>query len=241
MVLINLLQIFKKILKKFLFKRFYNIKFATNGMLDPILYKKFYDIGKVHKNNIFLEIGGAHGAISISVALGIKENNGHGKIIVFEKCIEGSRKKYGGYDKNFEIINNNFKKFNVANEIFLIPKLLNTETAFEAKKIIGDKNISVLIIDADGFLHRDFSFFYNLVRDNGTIIIDDYDKNKLFKKKKWITYQIVNIFFKYKLIEKKFLFKDTLFASKNKNIYWSSEIYLQCEKVILEAKKKFKK
>ena len=34
--------------------------------------------------------------------------------------------------------------------------------------------MNYLIIDADGLLHRDFSF-YDLVNDDG-MIIDDYDK-----------------------------------------------------------------
>lgn len=209
-------------------------------MLDPMLYKIFYDLGRKNKNSIFLEIGGAHGAVSISVALGIKKNNGNGKIIVFEKCFDGSRSRYGNYNDNYKILTNNLKSYEVEKHINLIPEVLSDESYIKAKKILNNKKIDFLIIDADGLLHRDFSYFYENVENDGYIIIDDYDHTKQEKKKKWITCRIVDIFLKHNLVKKNYSFKDTLFMKKSSNTNWTSNIYTDCQKIIDEAIVKFK-
>lgn len=236
MILINYI---KKVLKIIRYNKFYKIKSETNGMLGYELYRTFYNIAKKNSNANFLEIGGAHGAVSISLALGLKKKQGKGKIIVFEKCEKGSRSKYGDYNQNYQILIENLNKFNVRDNIHLIPKLLDKSTFLEAKKILNGEKIDYLIIDADGLLHRDFSFFYDLVNDGGMIIIDDYDKEKIHKKKKWITTRVVDIFFKHKLIREKMLIKDTIFLYKERG-QWNESIYIECEKIIEKAINHFK-
>jgi predicted O-methyltransferase YrrM len=196
------------------------IKKKANGMLSIDVYQEMYRIAKkVKKNTTILEIGTAHGAGTISLALG---SYGKNKVLSIDKIIGGSRDKFGTFEENKLIIKNNFKYFGVDKIIdFYIGT--STEIALQLPK---EMKFSMLVIDADGAVDRDFELFYNKLLPGSTVIIDDYSNYVRIKKDKKIThidqkfrltYMLVSFMEQANLLKKNKVIDSTYFGIKPQN------------------------
>ena len=155
-----------------------SVKKKANGMLSIDVYQEMYFAAqKVIENSTLLEIGTAHGAATISLALGTNSKN---KIVSIDKISGGSRDRYGSLDENKKIIESNFRYFGVEKKIDFY-----VGTSSEIALLLDEKmKFSMLLIDADGAIDRDFELFYNKLLPGSSIIIDDYFDHVRIKKDK---------------------------------------------------------
>ena len=219
-----------------------------NGLLPPDVYMNIYECALKAKSGNMLEIGSAHGAASICIARGITDSGKNNHLIAVEKG-EGnnsSMEKFGSKDFNIGKLEANIKYFNCEQNILVIPNRVS-EVADEIK---NHAPFSLIFIDADGAIDRDFMLFYNSLKPGADIIIDDYedfkDTNSLSKTnplgKSYVTYKFVNYFLEAGLIEKKKIVGNTIFCHKPEKINYSVEFNkekLQTirENIIIEAKR----
>tara|TARA_B100000787_G_C16150241_1_gene276211 strand:+ start:319 stop:1146 length:828 start_codon:yes stop_codon:yes gene_type:complete len=196
------------------------VKRKANGMLSIDVYQEMYHLAqKVEQNTTILEIGTAHGAGSISLALG---SQGKNKVASIDKITGGSRDKFGTLEENKVIIKNNFKYFGVEK---VIDFYIGTSTEI-ASHLPEELTISMLVIDADGAIDRDFELFYNKLLPGSTIIIDDYSNYVRIKKDKKITridqkfrltHMLVSFMEQANLLKKNKVIDSTYFGIKPQN------------------------
>jgi len=161
--------------------RFYELKAKTHGMLNPMIYRRMYLLAREQPDLDIVEIGGAAGAGSVALALGMKESGKRSGLVVVEKLQGGSRATLGDYQRNLEIINGNFRDFEVGDVVRLYPHEITMENGSEVRALIRTPEIAAFVHDADGRLDRDFSLFWPLLRPGGLIIVDDYANSPHFK------------------------------------------------------------
>jgi predicted O-methyltransferase YrrM len=135
-------------------------------MLPAEVYRAIYETAMRVESGDIVEIGTAHGAATIALAKGLDK----GKVITVDKIRGGSRDEFGDIQHNIAIIQDNFKTFNVAEDIEFHAGT-SLEIAAELPKTL---KIGLLMLDADGAIDRDFKLFYDRVVPGAPIIIDDY-------------------------------------------------------------------
>jgi predicted O-methyltransferase YrrM len=204
--------------------RFTKLKQDTNGMLSPIIYHGLYQLARRLPDLPIVEIGGAAGAGSVALALGMKESGKRSKLIVVEKMEGGSRAEYGGYNENLQRIRDNFRRYGVDDTILLFPEALTFENGHEVVQLVGGGKIAAFIHDADGRIDRDFHLFWPLLQDGGAIVVDDYHNVARFQAtdvehpqggaKGVITYRLLNQFIAWGLFAKDWQFRQTIFGHK---------------------------
>lgn len=147
------------------------IKKKCNGMLRSDVYKRIYDVALVAAPGSFIEVGAAHAAATISLASALRDSGRQGKVYAFEKAEGGSRAKYGGFEQNRRIIEDNIAHFGLKDRIVMI----YGTTEDNAGLVPPDDKHSLLILDADGRIDRDFALFFNMLSAGAAIIIDDVE------------------------------------------------------------------
>lgn len=206
------------------YPRFYALRKEARGMLNPVVYKKMYDLARDLPDLDIVEIGGAAGAGSIALAWALKDSGKSSKLIVVEKCEGGTRSKFGDYDDNLQTIHHNLERFGVRDQIVVFPHELTFENGGEVTSLVRTRQIAALIHDADGRLDRDFALFWPLLRPGGLIIVDDYENKTQYKPgsrlrphggiKKVLTYRLVNKFIEWGLFEPYVTLRGTVFGYK---------------------------
>lgn len=223
----------------------YLLKIKCNGMLPPSVYKKIYEAVYELPDLDIIEIGGAAGAGSIATALAMKESNKKSRLIVIEKCEGGSRSEFGRYQENLNLINSNFKEFEVENNVLLYPHELTFENGEDVISLVKTPNIAALIHDADGRIDRDFYLFWPIIKPGGLIIIDDYTNTVKFKPiseqypqggvKGLQTYRLLNQFMEWGLFKPLLKMDNTIFGYKPPNSDFSLFDMVVCKNIIKEV------
>ena len=173
---------------------FNEVKRIANGMLSASTYEKIYCMANQSSGDI-VEVGTAHGAATICLAA--SRLNKNGTVYSFEKILGGSREKYGSIEKNVEIIQSNYRHFGVSEKI----KQFIGDVVEESSSIESIPCFSMLVLDADGRLDRDFCLFYDRLEPGGVIIIDDCDDRIKVKFKSGLLHvdqkhRLTNLFIK---------------------------------------------
>ncbi|MGI3212209.1 class I SAM-dependent methyltransferase [Roseovarius tibetensis] len=145
------------------------VKRICNGMLPPDVYVAMYEAARCAPETLFVEVGTAHAAGTVSLAMGLRDSGRNGKVYTFEKIVGGSREAFGGMDENIEIIRQNLKAFGVDDFVHLTIG----DVAETAGVVPDDVSIGLLCLDADGAIDRDFGLFFDRLAANAPIIIDD--------------------------------------------------------------------
>ena len=236
---------------KIFYNEFYSIKRKVNGMLSVRNYSKIYGLVTKLPNLDIVEIGGASGAGSIIIAKAIKDSNKKSKLIVVEKCRGGSRDEVGDYDSNLNLIRNNFRMYDLEDQIILHPQEITIENGSEVIKKIQTEKIAALIHDADGHLERDFLLFWPLLIDNGLIIVDDYSEKTVFTKvstrhpqggiKSLMTYRLLNQLIEWGLFKVDTQIGDTIYGTKPVNADFSKLDMQKCQKIINQVKEEHRR
>src|SRR5438876_510256 len=170
--------------------RFAYLKYKTGGLLEPVIYERLYEELQTAQDFDIIEVGGASGTASISIAWAMQTAKMKSRLVVIEKCEGGTRDLYGDYRSNFERFNRFIREFGVADRITLYAQYLTLENGAEVLNLLKSNWIAALVIDADGHIHRDFFIFWKRLVEQGIIVIDDYHKN--LTPKHALTFRLLN-------------------------------------------------
>lgn len=214
---------------------FNEIKQRCHGMMRPEVYQKIYERALSSHGNTFVEIGSAHGASTVCLAKALKDSGRTGKVYTFDKFSGGSRRHYGDPEENIKFLKENLKFYGVDDIVEIIAGDIKDTYINIPKGTI----ISLLMLDSDGKIDRDFDFFYDMLSEDCSLIIDDMaDRARVTDKgtysridqKHRITFLLTNSAEKAGLIEKEDHVYQTWFGKKNKNNLsnWSKEDILEC-------------
>ncbi len=153
------------------------VKETCNGMLPVRTYERIYQRTLEAKDGIIVEVGTAHAAATVCMALALKDSGRAGRVYTFEKIFGGTREAFGGVTENERIIRGNLDAFGVGDYV----ELIIGDVRDEAHRVPTDEPISVLFLDADGRIDRDFNLFFDRVSLGGQIFIDDVrDEARVF-------------------------------------------------------------
>lgn len=158
-------------------RRFYGIETSANGMLTPKVYEKFYEAAADVSHSNLIEIGAGHGASTIALALGMKEAGQRNALFTFEKGEGGSRSEYGSKQDNIRILQENLESYGVDDVVTLIDEHLTLDKGLP-DSVASGAPFSLLSIDADGRLDRDFELLYEHLIPGAAVIIDDYEMDR---------------------------------------------------------------
>ena len=148
------------------------VRASANGMLPLEVYERLYELAYHSEGGTFVEIGTAHGAATIALALGAKEG-GHAFRIYTVDPFGGkysSRSAFGTVDDNVAFVREQFDKFGVAEYIEIV--VGNSSALLRDHDV---KDIKLLFLDADGRIDRDLANLYNRLSEGCNIAIDDID------------------------------------------------------------------
>lgn len=146
------------------------IRRRCHGMLSFAVYRRLYALATELGPGNVVEIGTAHGAATVVLALGMRAAGHAGTLYSFDQLQGGSRAKYGGYDDNLGIVKANLAHFGVDDIV-----RFHGVAATEAPRIVPeDSPIAMLILDADGRIDRDLLNFYNRLAPGAPVVIDDH-------------------------------------------------------------------
>lgn len=222
--------------------RFYKLRKKTNGMLLPVVYKTLYDLCYELPDLDVVEVGGATGAGSISLAWAMRDAKKRSNLIVVEKCEGGTRTDIGGYTENLELIQEHFAAFNAREKIVLFPHELTFENGAEVLSLIQTPQIAAFIHDADGRLDRDFYLFWERLQPGGLIVVDDYANEPKYKPisdrhpqggaKSVITYRLLNQIIEWGLFQPTHKIGKTIFGIKPLNADFRRFDLAICQKII---------
>lgn len=187
------------------------VKKACNGMLPTEVYSMIYEAACSAHETLFVEVGTAHAAGTVSLAMGLRDSGRNGKVYTFEKIVGGSREAFGGMDENIEIIKRNLKAFGVDELVHLTIG----DVAETAGVVPDDISIGLLCLDADGAIDRDFGLFFDRLAAGAPIIIDDLRDHTRIKRlgrsglshrllvdqKHRLTFRLIEVFRRYGLVE----------------------------------------
>ncbi len=144
---------------------FRRIKLQARGMLDPEVYAEISRAAARAKGDI-LEVGTAHGAATVALALGAPEGT---RIHTIDKLTGGSRSHFGGIEENLAAVQSVLKSFGVEERVEVH---VGTSDAVHGQT--GSGRLGLLLLDADGCIDREMGLFYNRLAPGSPIVIDDF-------------------------------------------------------------------
>src|SRR5262245_33312900 len=147
-----------------------NVSSSANGMLPIDVYEAIFEAGRKSNGGTFVEIGTAHGAATIALALGAIEGKKPFRIYTVDPFSGkfSSRTKYGTAEDNERIVRELFRKFHVANYVTIVKG-----TSYDLVEQHAIDSIDILLMDADGRIDRDLALLLSRLSDQTLIIVDD--------------------------------------------------------------------
>ncbi len=187
------------------------VKEVCNGMLSPEVYQALYETARDAPAPVIVEVGTAHAAGTVSLAMGLRDSGREGVVYTFEKIIGGSRESFGGFDENISIIQRNLAAFGVEGFV----RLTVGDVAETCDVVPANATIGLLCLDADGAIDRDFGLFFDRLLTGAPIVVDDMrDRTRLkllrrkgfsgrFKidQKHQLTYRMMELFREHGLVD----------------------------------------
>lgn len=145
----------------------------ANGLLPLAVYEELYQLAANVSEGPFVEIGTAHGAATIALALGARKHARPPVIYTIDRLGGqfSSRSKFGTVSENEEIVRRNFREAAVKETIHLF---VGTSDEFAASERCPER-IHLLLLDADGRIDRDLMHFYPKLPPGAPVVIDDVD------------------------------------------------------------------
>lgn len=144
-------------------------KKVTSGYLAPEVYREIYQTALESPEGMIVDIGPAQGGSTISLGLAAKDSGRKGKIYsidVFQKS--AALKSYDNVEENVVNLYENVEHYGLKD--FVEVRVVGRDDTMLTKEM---EPVSVLFIDADGAIDRDFEAFYNRLLPGAGIIIDD--------------------------------------------------------------------
>ncbi len=147
------------------------IKRGANGMLSPEVYARLFALARRALPRTIVEIGTAHGAATIAVALGARAGGAPCHAYTVDPFAGfSSRVKFGSSADNLRIVGEAFSRFGVADCITVV-----VGTSADLLPHLPAGPIDLLLIDADGRLDRDLALLFDRLAADANVVIDDVD------------------------------------------------------------------
>ncbi len=187
-------------------------------MLSAAVYQQIYECAYSADHGTFIEVGTAHAAATVCLALGIQHSKKVSKVYTFERAYGGSRQQYGGVAENTTIIQNNLNHFGVTDLV----EVLIGEVADMASAVPHCARVALILLDADGQIDRDLLLFSHHIKSGTSIIIDDYQNLSRVKirgrackvdQKHRLTYMLTELFKNNHLIAESNVVNNTFFGT----------------------------
>lgn len=143
---------------------FAEVKVRAQGMLAPEVYQAIYEAARTRGDGDILEIGCYRGASTVALAMGLADSKRRGLVYtidVFGKTEEEARINSASHAAILE--HYGLSKYCVTFRGF------TTAVARDVKA----KGFSLVFMDADGMIHRDFGLFFRQISPGAKIILDD--------------------------------------------------------------------
>lgn len=186
-------------------------------MMREEVYRRIYEAACEAPGDVFVEIGTAHGAATVCLALAMQDTGRNGKVYTFDRFARGSRAPYGDAAKNRSIAEDAFTHFGVAG-------MIEVTACDAADAAVPVAEYGLLMLDADGRIDRDFATLFDGLAVGGTLIIDDMADRVRCKRrgdgtirvdqKHRLTYLLTQSAEKHGLIEKTGMEYQTWFGRK---------------------------
>jgi len=147
-----------------------------DALMSRAVYDALFDSAAERAPAQILEIGTAHGAGTIALALGAVSRGHDTRITTVDTLqalpdIPSSRARFGGPSENEAIVRENFRKAAVEDRIEL-----HVGRSDDFATVIPEGfAVDMLVLDADGRIDRDLALFGPCLVDGATVIIDDID------------------------------------------------------------------
>lgn len=143
-------------------------------MLPCEVYQLLFDSVKHLDQDPIVEIGTAHGAATVAMGLGSKHFQTNHQIYTVDMFGGrfSSRRAFGEPDQNLQIVKENLKRAGIKSAVHVFK---GSSEEF-AKSAECPTSISMLMLDADGRIDRDFILFYKKLKPGGLIVVDDADR-----------------------------------------------------------------
>jgi predicted O-methyltransferase YrrM len=151
--------------------RFYRIKNLTRGYLPASTYKMIYECARRAGEGVMIDIGPAQGGSTLALGLGIRDS-GKSASTVFsiEKGLGSTALKMrDDPDANRDVLHANVAQYGLKS----VCEILIGGVEEVHHRVDDTRPVSLLFIDADGALDRDFALFYNRLSAGAPIIVDD--------------------------------------------------------------------
>ncbi|SFF03236.1 Methyltransferase domain-containing protein [Sulfitobacter brevis] len=148
----------------------------VDALMSRAVYDALFDAAAAQGPAQVLEIGTAHGAGTIALALGGASRGHDIRIATVDTLqalpdIPSSRARFGGPAENEAIVRGNFRRAGVGDRIDLH---VGRSEDF-ARKLPDEFSIDMLVLDADGRIDRDLALFGPYLAPGATVIVDDID------------------------------------------------------------------
>jgi len=143
-------------------------------LLPSCVYDELFNLGAQAQGTNFVEVGTAHGAATIALALGAATRPSLPcRIWTIDKMGGrfSTRSKYGSPENNKQIALKNFRRAGIEDMIELF---VGSSDDFIVDGRCPER-IDLLLLDADGRIDRDLLYFYPRMSIGSPIVIDDVD------------------------------------------------------------------
>ena len=148
----------------------------VDALMSPAVYDALFDAVAAEGPRQILEIGTAHGAGTIALALGAASARHDTRITTVDTLqalpdIPSSRARYGGPAENELLVRDTFRKAGVEDRVSLH---VGRSDGFAAALPEGF-GVDMLVLDADGRVDRDLALFGPYLSKGAAVIVDDID------------------------------------------------------------------
>jgi predicted O-methyltransferase YrrM len=157
---------------------FAQLKRKCKGLMPVAVYQELYKTAGARAQSNALEIGTGRGASTISIASGIQDAGGAGRVYAIDQFYQGrptgphkhalrTAPKREVVRKNLVDFKNNLRAYGVVDRVQPIVG------RSDEVKVDADLRFGYLFIDVDGMIDRDLALFYHMIEPGSPIVLDD--------------------------------------------------------------------
>ncbi len=148
----------------------------VDALMSKEVYDALFDTAAALGPRHVLEIGTAHGAGTIALALGAISGGHDTRITTVDTLqalpdIPSSRARFGGPVENEAIVRENFRRAGIADRVTLHVGRSDSLATVAPEEFAVD----MLVLDADGRIDRDLALFGPRLAAEAMVIVDDID------------------------------------------------------------------
>lgn len=151
--------------------RFLRIRELTRGYLPAETYRRLYECARSAAEGVMIDIGPAQGGSTLALGLGIlRSGKTASTVYSIEKGVgSDALRDRDNPEANGAVLRANVARYGLEGVCEVL--IGGVEEVHE--RVDATRPVSLLFIDADGALDRDFGLFYNRLLPGAPIIIDD--------------------------------------------------------------------